>query len=93
MKIKHKKFGEFEFIDPLLQKHLEAYFREMREEGVDIMNVSVPEYSGGCVRAAIKLKYITPVFDVDESPPNKVQWINRQWQEYLAESLNTDDPN
>jgi hypothetical protein len=94
MKITHKKFGEFTIkVDPLLQKHIEAFFKKIREGGVDLDAISAPEYAGACVRAAVELDWIEPLFNVDESEPKKVVWINGEIQKFIAEAFSDSDPN
>jgi hypothetical protein len=91
MKITHKKYGELVIkVDPLLQKDVEAWFKELREQEIDIDEISAPEYAGGCVRAAAKLGWFD--LDVDNSEPKKVLWVNRELQKYIADAF-ADDPN
>ena len=94
MVIKHKKFGEFTIKnDPLLQKHIEAYFRELKKLGAKLEDISAPEYAGNCVRAAVNLNWFDKSVNVDEALPAKILWLNKEIQNYIGKAMSDEDPN
>jgi hypothetical protein len=86
MRQEHKKLGVWvEIPDPLLQRHVEALFKGIREIGLDPEKVSSPEYNGGLVEAAQRLGWCPgPIGDMR---PAAVTWIARKINDTVAEAL------
>lgn len=80
---------EIGLVDPLLQKHIEKFYREKRK--LDAPNgpeASPWELNGNFIRAAILAEIVESgmvVEDVDELIPGIVQWVANQIDIYMAE--------
>lgn len=88
MKIKNKKFGEFELkLDEVTQGAVEKFFKTLREDHPDNQNITGVEYQGDTVRVALKLGWVEPMFVVDDVSPAQIRFIATEIQRVLAESL------
>lgn len=81
MKLEHESLGvSAELKDEILQRDVEAIFRNQREYGTD---VSVPEYHGNLVRSC-KEAGVLECGNVDEMSPAGVRWLGKKLDELLA---------
>jgi len=77
--------------DALTQGEVEKFFRSLREDyGSD--KVSTVEFTGNSVRADIKLGWIKPDINVDNSTPGLVAFLSGKINDCLSDALKI-DPN
>lgn len=70
------------------QRVFEGFFRELREQGIKIEDISFAEYAGALARAAVKVGWFA--FDTDNAKPKEVMAIRRQIQKFIETVL--EDP-
>ena len=93
MKLKHESLGtSVELADELLQRHVEAFFLNLRElsGGNEAMfDLSAPENSGNAIRAACEAKIILDMdsSDVENMSPASIFWLAPQIDQILREAL------
>lgn len=65
-------------LEPLRQRHVEAFFSWMRENGISIPPMQAAEFSGGVLRSAVKAGFLSitngtgEAVDVGEMDPAAV---------------------
>lgn len=74
-------------ITDIRQRHVEAFFRLMRESGVDAKEVSAPEYAGLVVRSAQSAGIVDDNTDVGEMLPADVILIAREVNGVISDAL------
>ncbi len=76
-------------IDDIRQKHVEAFFRTMRERGVKTDEYFVPEYHGEVVRAAAAAGLLTKPLEgsVEEWVPWLVRKVAQEINKRISEAL------
>jgi hypothetical protein len=90
MKLENEKLGlSVEVADPILQRHVEAFFKAKREaDGDNAIRLSSPEHHGGILRAAWKCGLLLPpAREVADMAPAAVRWLGRKLDELLGEVL------
>jgi hypothetical protein len=90
MKLENEKLKlSVEVADPILQRHVEAFFKAKREiDGDNAINISSPEHHGSIVRASWKCGLLLPpIQDVSEMAPGAVRWLGRKLDSMIGEAL------
>jgi hypothetical protein len=87
------EFGEVRAAD-VSQRTLEAFYRKLREDNVRAEGVTINEYAGGIVRAAVAVGWLLDLTaaDIENMPPRKVMWLFA-WIDRRLKSFYTIDPN
>ncbi len=76
--------ARFELVE-LLQRHVEAFFKELRALHPNQEKVSLPEDCGDIVRAAVKAGIVD--VNVEEARPAVVRWLARELNTHINDSL------
>lgn len=74
-------------IDDLRQRHVETFFRLMRESGVEAGQVSAPEYTGLVVRSAQTAGIIEEGEDVGDMFPADVVRMASEVNKAISDAL------
>jgi len=90
MKIENEKLGlSVQIVEPILQRHVEAFFKAKRElDGDNAIRLSSVEHHGSIVRAAYRATILLPPEQsVAEMKPAVVRWLGRKLDELIGETL------
>ena len=90
MKLENEKLGlSVEVVDPILQRHVEAFFKAKRElDGDNAIRLSSVEHHGSILRAAWKAGILLPPeLGVADMKPAVVRWVARKLDELIGETL------
>jgi len=73
VKLNHEKFGEFELVEPLLQRHVEDFTGAIG----DVENINVMAYRRMVIEAAVKSGWFVtpPDGDIRDRTPGFVAWL------------------
>lgn len=74
-------------LQDIRQRHVESYFRTLRESEVDLKQLSSPEYCGQVVRAAVIAGIVTDIKDVGEMVPKEVIEMSVAVNDLIAEAI------
>jgi len=85
-KIEHKGLDISFDVPDLRQRHIEEFFKNLRELQGGQIRLSSPELVGCTVRSAIMCGWLEglPLKDVDEMLPGKATWLSGKIQDILA---------
>lgn len=78
-----------DFVEPLLQRHVEQFFKEQRAlNGSNDVRLSSPEYQGNMLRAAWTAGVLLePKQDVGAMRAAQVRWLAQKVDTLLGEAL------
>jgi len=90
MKLESEKLGlSVEVVEPILQRHVESFFKVKRElDGDNAIRLSSVEHHGSILRAAWRGGILLPPEqDVAGMKPANVRWLGRKLDEMIGETL------
>jgi hypothetical protein len=89
MKLKHKKYGEFELPEPLTQDQLEQYYDKLKADKDKIEDMTMPRFRGWLVKAASELGWLP---EVSRDDARLITWLGNELSKFIA-SYEDVDPN
>jgi hypothetical protein len=89
----HTEYGTVEVVQPT-QRLLEAFYKYLRDNDIKGEGITINEYAGGVVRAAVATGWFPGlvVADIDNMHPGKVFWLYKWFDELLGSFFHL-DPN